>query len=199
MQLTLEAVDPDALDLDRLAEGMRRIEGIVPAPDFVDVVIAGDFISAVRSRVADAEYARQYNTDRLHGTAVAKAIPQEDGRISIVFAAGLVDKRVDAGLDTERLFAHEGQHAAIDQRSETLSDIRIRQGLDIYSHRGYFAWVAGRASEEYRVERALCDEGCGLRRATASRSAMACPAFERPCSTRSRPAIRASRSTVAAR
>ena len=61
-----------------------------------------------------------------------------------------------------RLAAHEALHAALHQRDETLATLRLRLELDVASAVGVFAELAGVAADEYRIERALNDEGLTL-------------------------------------
>jgi hypothetical protein len=159
VELTLAWVDPDVLDLDRITVGAARVASLAPDPERVRLVIAGDFIAAVAERVDDAEYAKHFHRDRTFGSAAAKTIEQADGSVDLIVDAELVAKGQPEDFDSERLFAHEGYHVAIGQREESLNDIRLRHGLGDYSHQGYFTAVAGNMGEEYRVERALCNEG----------------------------------------
>jgi hypothetical protein len=94
---------------------------------------------------------------RLFGVVGAKTIPAEAGASSI-----LVPAEVACGLDGAllgRLIEHEALHAAIHQRGESLNDLCERLGFDENSRPGILAGMSGIAAEEYRVERALDDDG----------------------------------------
>lgn len=141
----------------------RALGGVssrVPRPDAVDIVVTRRFEKSVEARRADGDHESEYTRDRMFGWVGAKTITGPDGRAEIIvdaddLAGGLPPVLLD------RLFAHEALHAAINQRGENLSDLRERHGLPELSRAGTWAAVAGYAAEEYRVERALCDEGLG--------------------------------------
>lgn len=122
--------------------------------------VTGEFEQAVRETVDDPDYAAAYTADRLFGRASAKTIRHDDGTTDLVIDAWLLSAEAGPeGHDIERLFHHEGLHIAVDQRGETISDLRLRHGYDMNSNRGYFGVVAGVMVEEYRTERALCEAG----------------------------------------
>ena len=141
---------------DRINLIAGAIGSRVPDPEQVEVVITGDFVTSVRSRVTTSD-AAAYTTDRLFGKVGAKTIPSPSGGSTIVFPMELV-----IGLDPGwlgRLAEHEALHAGMRQRGETLSDLRERRNLPELSRDGIFAGLAGVAGEEHRVERALLDDG----------------------------------------
>jgi hypothetical protein len=72
---------------------------------------------------------------------------------------------------------HEAYHAVIHQRGETSHEIRERHGLGAYTERGAFGEIASYAVEEYRAERALCDEGLPLHPITLGGMGSALDAF----------------------
>jgi hypothetical protein len=160
VQVSLTNIDPDDLDAELLATGIGVLGEVVPWPDDVRVHVAGDFVQVVKDTVGDREYAASYTAERLFGRASAKAIGHKDGTTDLVIDAWLVRKENGPeGHDIERLFRHEGLHIAVDQRGESVNDLRLRHGYDISSNRGYFGVVTGVMVEEYRIERALCEAG----------------------------------------
>jgi len=159
MEVTLAGIDPDTFDVDALGAGVERLAEIAPDAEPLRLVVAADFEAAVRERVADPNYAENYRQERLFGSAVAKTIPQDDGSIDLIVDAGVLHGDGPALVDLERLFAHEAYHIVTHRNGETLSDIRIRRGLPGLSHDGYFLGIAGVLTEEFRIERALCESG----------------------------------------
>jgi hypothetical protein len=160
MEVSLLSLDPDDLDIEALENGLQLVLEMVPRSEDVRVAVAGDFEQAVRERVDDADYAAAYTAERLFGRATAKAIGHDDGTTDLVIDAWLLSKSSrPEDHDIQRLFHHEALHIAVDQRGETISDLRLRHGYDTNSNRGYFGAVTGVMIEEYRTERALCDAG----------------------------------------
>jgi hypothetical protein len=141
-----------------VARGIARVNEQVPRPDEVEIVIAGDFVKAVTTRLSGPETEYEYTTDRLFGAAAAKSLLVEGRSVIVMDARHLLPGALTTA-SVERLFSHEGYHVAIEQRGETLSDLRLRHGLRGMSSEGTFAAFGGTAAEEYRVERALCDDG----------------------------------------
>lgn len=152
------AVLPDEYDDERLQRCMAAFGEIVERTDEVRFTITSDFVGAVRERVSDPDYAAAYEQHRRFEVAAAKTIPQDDGTIDLVMDVGLLHRQTDPGV-AERTFRHEAYHVAIHQRGEALTDIRERHGLDRWSVGGIYLSMAGIACEEFRVERALWDQG----------------------------------------
>jgi hypothetical protein len=123
------------------------------------VIVAADFEGAVRERVADRDYAARYTQERLFGQSAAKVITQEDGSIDLIVDAALVHGEAPKDVGLERLFSHEAYHVLMTRAGESLNDIRLRRGLSLRSTEGHFVGIAGVMSEEFRVERALCEAG----------------------------------------
>lgn len=166
MKLIFERCEPDALDIEELAEAVVSLVGKVPDPERVDIVVAGDFGHSVRTRVSDPEYARQYDANRITGFATAKTIPNND-RWSVVVDARMLLPRVGKDLDVRRTLAHEGYHVRLYQTANNAAVARLEEdGTDDVFVRGAEVCV-----EEYRVERALVDKGWfpdpGYRQTTA--------------------------------
>jgi hypothetical protein len=160
VDLSLLDVDQQDLDTNALDRGLALIEEVVPRPEVVRVVVASDFVQAVRERVDDADYAAAYGADRLFGRATGKAIGHDDGTTDLVLDSWVLSKTAaPEGNDVERMFHHEALHIAVSQRGEQMNDIRIRNGYATNSNRGYFGAVTGVMIEEYRTERALCEAG----------------------------------------
>jgi hypothetical protein len=96
----------------------------------------------------------------MFGAAAAKTLLGTDGGSKIIVDLDHLQQWDTALLD--RTFGHEGYHTATNQRAESLSDLRVRHSLAYGTHEGEWAPCAGMAAEEYRVERAVDDEGLGL-------------------------------------
>jgi hypothetical protein len=163
-------------DAELVAERIMLIAGAIGSrvsdPEQVDLVVSCDFVASVKSRVSTSE-AAEYTTDRLFGEVGAKTIPGQSGGSTIVFPID-VALSLDPGL-LGRLAEHEALHAAMRQRGETLSDLRQRSDLAEMSRDGIFAGLAGGAAEEYRVERALLDDGLFLTPSYADQVASTLP------------------------
>jgi hypothetical protein len=157
VDVVYEFVDPTDVNAAEVATGVAAVERIAPRPDEVSLVITGDFVASNRLRLTGIE-AEAYDMSRTFGVAAARTLPQLDGTVDIVVAAPLLHSNAaDTGLN--RVVMHEAYHAAIYQRHEELGTIRVRHSIPGMTHRGYFSSVAGMVADEYRVERALCDEG----------------------------------------
>jgi hypothetical protein len=149
MKLILEKIDPDQMDIELIAEcASAAITVLAPDDDF-ELVIAGDFVSAIRSRTADEDERETYSTDRTFGEAAARALTDTDPP-TIVVTAGIVVQGADPAVAIE-MFEHEALHVLTARRGESLSDIRQRHKLD-GSTRANFVATAGVAAEEFRVE-----------------------------------------------
>jgi hypothetical protein len=155
VQLNL-TVPADDFDLAALERAVERLADVVAEHEHVRITVTTDFVGAVRSTVTDADYAARYEQNREFAVAVAKTITQDDSSIDLIVDAGLFSLSADPDR-AEHAFEHEALHIAVAQRGESLNDLRIRQDLGGAS--GQFAGMAGVASEEYRVERALSDPG----------------------------------------
>jgi hypothetical protein len=142
---------------------LEEIEPRLLEPDRVRLVVAGRFEDAVQARV-DYPEGHDYNTERLAGVVGAKTIKLADGSVDILLNGSLIKRGVSqAGIELyRRLAAHEAYHAVIHQRSEDLPDIQKRHQLEAYSEKGVFGGLAGCAAEEFRVERAVGEDGMGL-------------------------------------
>jgi hypothetical protein len=133
----------------------------VSYPEVVKVVISSDFVACVQAYTNDPREQAGYDTDRLFGTVGAKTIDADDSRRStILFPYETVTSLGEPEL--YRLAAHESLHAALHQRDEKLTNLALRMGLDLASAAALWAELAGTAIDEYRVERALDDEGWAL-------------------------------------
>jgi hypothetical protein len=156
MKLILENIDPDQLDIDLLAECAGAAITVLAPDDNFELVIAGDFVSSVRSRASDGE---TYSTDRTFGEAAARALTDNDPSV-IVVNAGFVVKGFDPAAALE-VFEHEALHVLTARRGEELGDIRSRHKL-VGSTRANFAATAGVAAEEFRVEHTVALSRNGL-------------------------------------
>lgn len=168
MNLTLEAVDPRELDIQLVAHCVAKLAELLQHDLDLDVVIAGDFVAAVRTRATNDEEREDYTVERLFGEAAARVMTDGD-RIEIIVLAGLVAKGADPAV-AEETFLHEAYHVLTSRRGESLNDLRIRHGLSLATANGTFAAIAGVAAEEYRVARTLAMREAGA--ATDYRSAL---------------------------
>jgi hypothetical protein len=129
----------------------------VPDPELVKVVISGDFAGSVQDRSHDRRERAGYDVERLFGTVGAKTITSEtSSEATIIFPWEAFNSLAEAVL--YRLSAHEALHAALHQRDETVTTLRLSLGLDASSAGGLWAELAGVAIDEYRIERALDDQ-----------------------------------------
>lgn len=154
-----EGVQEGQLDNARVSAAKEELERRCPAPGRVTAVVAESLVDAVRARTRDKQEAASYSSGRIFGEVGAKTMLPVDGKTDVVFDARLFKPgSVFASADTSRIAAHEGLHVAMNQRSETLSDIHVRRKLPGMTRETTFVAFAGIAVEEYRVERALCSE-----------------------------------------
>jgi hypothetical protein len=149
------AVPADDFDADALALAVARMAAIVAEATDVRLHVTDRFDDAVRAAAgAGPAGAAPYTQERDFGFAVAKTITQADGSIDVIVDAGLFSRGYQAG-EAGRTFEHEGLHIAIEQRGESLNDLRVHRQLAHDAAAGIFASIAGVSSEEYRVERVL--------------------------------------------
>jgi hypothetical protein len=145
----------DDFDADALAQAVARMGALVAEATDVRLHVTDRFDEAVRraTRAATTGTA-PYTQERDFGFAVAKTITQADGSIDVIVDAGLFSRGHEAD-EAGRTFEHEGLHIAIEQRGESLNDLRVHRQLPDDAAAGIFASIAGVSSEEYRVERVL--------------------------------------------
>jgi hypothetical protein len=158
MPVIYEYVDPATLDEAEVEAAAAVISRIAPLPSAARLVITGDFVASNRSRLSEKD-GREYQTDRTFGVAAARTLKLPDGTTDVLVSAPLMHSATAAEIGLVRLVSHEAYHVAIHQRDESLADIRVRHAIPGMSHRGYFSAVAGLVADEYRVEKALCDDG----------------------------------------
>ena len=164
MLITYEEVAESALDAERQQRFLKALDERLADPGHFELVVAGNFAEAVRRRASDQRERDEYQADRLFGQAVAKTFVRNDGR-SVCLIVDANTLRSGQGFDrhdVRRLAAHEAYHAAIHQRLESVADLRQRRKVAGYSRLGYFLECGGILVEEYRVERALAEEGLAL-------------------------------------
>lgn len=162
MEVDIECtIDPASFDVDAFAAGVEELAKRVPDPDSIRVIATTDFQNAVRERLQDPALAEVYEQERVYGWTAAKVMARADGRTEVVVDASALtkDDGADAVAAAKRLFAHEAFHIALKARDEATHGLRARRGLVQGSAIGMFTGIAGGVCEEYRVERALCDEG----------------------------------------
>lgn len=149
---------PPEFDQEALAEAAQRFHEIVGDSDQVHLTITSEFRDRVRELVEDEDYAANYEQDREHAFALAKAIDRSDGSIHVVVYSGVFDRARPYGSPLAVL-EHEALHVAVSLRGESLNDLRIRKaGAELPVPSDVVA-MAGVASEEYRVERLLAAAG----------------------------------------
>jgi hypothetical protein len=141
----------DDFDLEALARAVGRMGDLVGHRAQVRLHVTDQFDDVVRHTVGGGA---AYTQERDFGFAVAKTITQADGSIDVIVDAGIFGGDSRDG-DAARTFEHEGLHIAIEQRGESLNDLRVHRELAVDAAAGIFASIAGVSSEEYRVERVL--------------------------------------------
>jgi hypothetical protein len=153
-------VDPTSFDVEAFAAGVEELARRVPEPDAIRVIVTENFESTVRERTDDPALASSYQQERVYGFVAAKVVGRADGSTELVVdASGFRQGDQSDAVAARRLFAHEGLHIALAARDEATHGLRARRGLERGSAAGMFTGIAGGVCEEYRVERALCDEG----------------------------------------
>lgn len=162
MEIALEAFSPDHLSSDMVGRAAAELAARVPDPAQIKLTFSGDFRKSVRERTDDVWERENYETGRLSGQAGARVMSHPDGSIDVVVDAAQVDPEITSDEALRRTIAHEAWHVATTARGESLNDIRVRRGLSGTSREGNFLALAGIAAEEFRVERALCEEGFPL-------------------------------------
>ncbi len=160
MDVLLEHISEDRLPVWMPSACTAEVKSRVLDSQAVTVVLSGDFKRSVSARRVGKD--DEYTTDRTFGEAIAKTMPGDDGHISILFNVPLAREEQIPEEYMRRMAGHEAYHAVIDQRGETSHAIRERHGLEAYTGRGTFGELASYAVEEYRAERALCEEGLPL-------------------------------------
>jgi tRNA pseudouridine-54 N-methylase len=152
VNLTLEGVDPNAMDVDLVSECVVSVAELLGPDASVDIVIAGDFVAAIRARTTNAQERERYTDDRTYGRAAARALTDADPPAIVVDAGFVVrDANKDVALET---FTHEALHILTSRRGESLNDVRRRNDVVGVAHSTFVA-IAGIAAEEFRVVRAL--------------------------------------------
>lgn len=146
---------------------LERLEQLVlervADPSALTVILSADFAATVRARTTDPIEKATYGTDRGFGEVGAKTLQDGNQSVIVFQAPYLAGPRVEADGERVRdaLIAHESHHVTLQQRGETLSDIRVRHDLSGDTAAGLFLALAGIAAEEYRVDLALFEEGLG--------------------------------------
>jgi hypothetical protein len=155
LNLILEAVNPDALDIDLLDRAVAHFAEVLgETHDDLDIVITGDFVRTIRDRTTSEPERETYTVDRLFGEAFARVMPKLGGGTVAVFNAGLVAQGTDEELALET-FEHEAHHVAIFKRGEALNDLRLRKEANLKTAEATFVAIAGITAEEYRVASAV--------------------------------------------
>ena len=150
-----------AVDDQSVQEAMVDLVSL-PLYGHVDLVITTRFDEAVRERSDDPDV-RTYFTHRRPGAWVGgKMIPHSRERFSIIIHAQfptadpeIIALQREQGLTLQRLVRHEGWHAVLYQRVEDpAAQVQRIEGHD-ENHVRYTSQLL----EEFRIERALCEEG----------------------------------------
>jgi hypothetical protein len=139
--------------LSAVADGMQIVATRVNDLDRIDLVLTGDFVASVQTRLAGPDGSVEYHAKRGPGMAVAKTIPVGDRIAIIVPVVWFIDPRGEAMESRRRMLSHEALHTALRLRDEQSHDARRRLGVSA-AHGTYVA-CAGVVGEEYRVEAAL--------------------------------------------
>jgi hypothetical protein len=169
----IEAADLEALGVDpadpsptELMNFCRAVLGTLAArAEEVTLVIAGDFVESVRSRLPDGPYRDAFDVDRGAGMVGAKTMRVGD-EIHVVFPAWLfldsawaqvtlpheeaeqiTSTAESRAKQTRRTAVHEAQHVAMDQAGEDNQDFG-----DMPWARQNFITVAHQVIAEYRAE-----------------------------------------------
>jgi hypothetical protein len=158
--VTLEAVDPDAIAVDveagSLPDLLRwcvdTLASSVPEPDKASLVVTGDFVGSVRSRLREGSPAESYGVERGTGIVAGKTMDRGDGTIDVLlpaffFVADAGDEQRSASARiASRTLVHEAAHVAALQNEQTF-DYAGEPGRD-----GDLQTLAYEILDEYRAE-----------------------------------------------
>jgi hypothetical protein len=156
MPLTVElTAPPEDFDAHALGQALARMTAIVAQTTRIRLNVTSSFDRSVRrALVGGPTRAAPYTQEREFGVALAKTITQADGSIDVIVDATLFSRWAEAG-DAERTFEHEGLHIALEERGESMADLRHHRGPAAGGAAEIFASMASVSAEEYRVERVL--------------------------------------------
>jgi hypothetical protein len=141
------------IDSELLSRAVARLVEKVPAPDAVEVVLAGDLGASVRSRLGEAGEGQAYSDERYIGSVAGKTLPGPGCNATVVVRAQLLYLGSPENSRAERLFAHEGGHVALHQRHESSSGLPTWCSLG--AAEGLFAQLGASSIEDYRIQSAL--------------------------------------------
>ncbi len=155
MPLTVElTAPPEDFDAHALGQALARMAAVVAQTTRIRLNVTSSFDHSVRRALVDDPAAARYTRERDFGVALAKTITQADGSIDVIVDATLFSRWAQAG-DAERTFEHEGLHIALEERGESMADLRHHRGPATGGAAEIFASMASVSAEEYRVERVL--------------------------------------------
>jgi hypothetical protein len=141
---------PDALDRDAAMDSVIAFHEVLGANDDVALIITSQFEDEVKARLSPAMAAVFKQERGAYGRCMAKTLTTGARPVVVVD----VDLLLKGSPDAVSTFRHEGLHAVMHLRGESLTDSREtiadRDGVhpDVIG-------LAGIAAEEYRVERAV--------------------------------------------
>lgn len=158
--VTLEAVAPDAIAVDVEAGSLPELlhwcldtlARSVPAPEKVSLVVTGDFVGSVRSRLPRGARAENYGVERGTGIVAGKTMDRGDGTIDVIlpaffFSADAGDEQRSASARiASRTLVHEAAHVAMLQNEQTFT-YSGEPGRD-----GDLQTLAYEILDEYRAE-----------------------------------------------
>lgn len=161
--VTLESVDPDAIGVDVEAGLLPdllnwcadTLASSVPEPKRASLVVTGDFVSSVRSRLPDSAPAESYGVERGAGIVAGKTMDRGDGTIDVLLPAFFFvtdasdDQKNAAARIASRTLVHEAAHVASIQNQQTY-EYAGEPGRD-----GDLATLAYEILDEYRAEVAV--------------------------------------------
>jgi hypothetical protein len=156
-----ERISASVLDEAILDAALTSLGG-VPGVGEVDVVVAGDLEASIRQRLSE-DAAAGFAVERVTGSVGAKTIHRDDGSSIVIDGRLLIQGAARAAdIDVSRLLAHEGWHVSLRNRGEDFNTAAERH--DVSGAWGHFLGQALIVIEEFRVERALCEQGLPLHR-----------------------------------
>jgi len=140
---------PPELDRDAVEPALLAFAEVAGEAVDYELVIVSDFEGQVRARLEPEEAAAYFQDRGDYGTAMAKTLPQADGRVVVVFDVRLFAR--GAAHAVEATFRHEALHVVLLGNGENTFDSRAslagRSGLS-----PELVAMAGIAVEEFRVQ-----------------------------------------------
>ena len=157
--LVLEFVAPGAIGFgsdevpELLARSIEILRQTAVSPESTRLVVTGDFVASVRSRLGDHPSASTYGTERGPGTVGAKTMPQPDGSVDVIVPAWFFnlsaseDSTSARGKMVLRTILHESLHVAMRQNDQSYKPPADLSWRDLN-----FRNAADSIVDEYRAE-----------------------------------------------